>query len=130
VSETHDVWLHKASLENDTHGFIVLPKQFSEELVEKYASWLNKYLQPFKKGFDEFSGLKIPYLGHEDNAPDFRREYAEIEAAERERTKRIDKLAIDNEKAIKRYRYKERFSITVSVLVLIVIVLVLIIKNQ
>ena len=81
VGETHDVWLHKGSMEDDTHGVLVLTRSFSRELREKHASWVKERLQPLKKGVDEFTGLEIPYIGHEQRRAEFEKDYRALDAA-------------------------------------------------
>src|SRR5262245_2206219 len=57
------------SLNSDTHGLLVVPKSVAE-------AWnpLPEHLAPLELGFDYFGQIKVPYLFHEDWAPDFARE--------------------------------------------------------
>ena len=57
------------SLNSDTHGLLVVPKSVAE-------AWnpLPEHLTPLELGFDYFGQIKVPYLYHEDGAPDFARE--------------------------------------------------------
>ena len=121
VSETHDVWLHKGSMEDDTHGVLVLSRRFSWELMEKHASWVKERLQPLRRGVDEFTGLGIPYVGHEERAPEFEKEYRALEVAGRERNAEIRNLALESKAAVRKYRSKEIVLLVVAALILSVI---------
>jgi hypothetical protein len=57
------------SHDTDTHGLLVVP-------TAQAQAWgpLPGHLAPLRLGFDYFRQLQIPYLDHEDSAPDFARE--------------------------------------------------------
>ncbi len=57
------------TLGDDTHGLLVAP-------VASALAWvpLPEHLIPLQLGFDYFGKIKVPYLNHEDSAPDFARE--------------------------------------------------------
>jgi hypothetical protein len=57
------------SLESDTHGLLVAPRS-----VAKKWDPLPEHLAPLQLGFDYFGQIQVPYLHHEDSAPDFARE--------------------------------------------------------
>jgi len=54
------------SHDTDTHGLLVVP-------VATANAWgpLPEHLMPLQLGFDYFGQIKVPYLNHEDAAPDF-----------------------------------------------------------
>lgn len=54
------------SLDSDTHAVLIAP-------ALQAAGWdpLPEHLEPLRLGFDYFSGIKIPYLNHEEAAADF-----------------------------------------------------------
>lgn len=126
IGDTHDVWLHKRAMEDDTHGVLVLPKDHSDELVRNHASWVNNNLQALKKGVDEFSGLTITYVGHEDNAPGLANELRAREA----RDVRIRESYQQSEGAIRKFRYKSYMSLVIPGLIILVIAWLLILKYQ
>ena len=103
--KTHVVWLHKGSMEDDTHGILVLSKDQSDELEERHAVWVEQHLLPLRKGLDAFNGLDIPYYGHEDNAPGFGKERQTIDQA---RADRQAKVNADAEKFLARYEALEK----------------------
>ncbi|MDX1342660.1 MAG: hypothetical protein R3227_09915 [Reinekea sp.] len=78
--DTHEVWLHRASLEDDTHGFLVLTKSESKLLQDKYSQWTQQHLRAFKPGYDHFHNVDIPYLHHENRLKRFEQQYAKIAA--------------------------------------------------
>ena len=122
LSDTHEVWLHKASTENDTHGILVLSRSASRLLEEKHAPWVKDNLQRLVRGVDGFSGLEIPYLGHEERAREFDKAYRELASADEERNLQIQRLAADSEEAVRTYRKKQRIELAIAVLVLTVLV--------
>ncbi len=130
LRETHDVWLHKASMEDDTHGVLVLSRSFSRELAEKHASWVKESLQPLRRGIDEFTGLKIPYIGHERRKTEFEKEYRALEAARTEREAEVRKLALESTAAVRKYKLKQYVSLTIAVLVLSLIAWGLVLKHS
>jgi hypothetical protein len=67
---------------SDTHGLLVVSNECADELQTNFSHWLNDYLHPLELGVDHFSGLSIPYYGHEDNNPRLRVELEEIQQAE------------------------------------------------
>jgi hypothetical protein len=62
-------FLHKPSLDGDTHGLLVVPE--SDALA-----WgaVPDHLVPLALGHDYFNDLRVPYLNHETQAPDFDRQ--------------------------------------------------------
>ena len=105
LRDTHEVWAHKASLQDDTHGLLVLTKEQSDELKEHHTAWVEQHLFPLPLGVDQFSGVAIPYYGHEDNAPGFEGERQAIDHARNERNA---KIKADTEKYMDRYVAMER----------------------
>lgn len=65
-------FLLEPSLGSDTHGLLVVPQSTAD-------GWggIPDHLVPLDRGYDYFNRIRVPYLGHEDSAPDF--------AADRER---------------------------------------------
>jgi hypothetical protein len=57
------------TLDSDTHGVLVVPVAIARAWVP-----LPDHLIPLQLGFDYFGKIKVPYLNHEDSAPDFARE--------------------------------------------------------
>lgn len=78
VKDSHDVWLHKESLENDTHGFLITSKSQSRELQDNHADWVAKHLEPLTLGFDYFGEVEIPYLNHSELLASFSIETPEV----------------------------------------------------
>ena len=60
----------------DTHGFLVLTHAELEELHAHHGKWMDENLEPLRPGLDFFSGLEVPWYGHEGAAPDFLRRRA------------------------------------------------------
>ena len=130
VSETHDVWLHKDSMGDDTHGVLVLSRRFSRELTEKHPSWVKARMQPLVKGVDEFTGLEIPYIGDEQRGAEFEKEYRALEAARADREADIRRLALESTAAIRKHRRKHHVSLMIAVLLLTVITWGLLVKHS
>ena len=61
----------EADYEGDTHCFHVLRNDEAEDLARRHPTWMRKHLEVLVPGVDGFSGLDVPWLGHEDHAPDF-----------------------------------------------------------
>ncbi len=130
ISDTHSVWLHKNAMENDTHGILVLPNNHSEELKRNHAPWIESHLQALRKGVDEFSGLTIPYVGHEDNAPCLAGELRVLEANREARDIRIQQASQQSERATRQFRYKSYLSLVIPGLITLAIIWMLILKYQ
>lgn len=66
LKEHYAFLLLKPSLSGDTHGLLVTPHS-------SISAWghLPEHLVPLNLGHDYFNGIRVPYLGHEDAAPDF-----------------------------------------------------------
>lgn len=60
-----------ADADGDTHVFHVLRNDEAEDLARRHPQWMRKHLEALVPGVDGFSGLDVPWLGHEDHAPDF-----------------------------------------------------------
>jgi hypothetical protein len=64
---------------SDTHGALVLPHAMAADLRARHGKWMKKNLSTLD-GIDGFSGLAIPWLGHEDAAPEFTAKRQAMEA--------------------------------------------------
>src|SRR5215813_1488659 len=51
---------------SDAHGLLVVP----ESQMRAWGS-IPEHLEPLRFGFDYFNGINIPYLNHEDSAPNW-----------------------------------------------------------
>lgn len=60
-----------AEADGDTHCFFVFRNDEAEDLARRHPAWMRKHLEEMVPGVDGFSGLDVPWLGHEDHAPDF-----------------------------------------------------------
>ena len=130
LKDTHDVWLNKPFMEGDTHGFLVLTKSQSGELAEKHTGWVEQWLQPLNKGIDEFSGLKIPYLGHEERAAEFERAHRALEEAREARDAGVQVFADQAEDAIRKHKRSEYLGLAIAVLILVAIAWALMAKHS
>ncbi len=74
LREKYTFWLATEHLEDDTHYLLVLSNQVSDELKNKYTDFLDTKLTQLRLGFDYFNDIKVPYLGHENNNPNFEKE--------------------------------------------------------
>ncbi|AJQ96126.1 hypothetical protein [Gynuella sunshinyii] len=80
LKSSYEVWQHKDSLENDTHGFLLLTVEQSQYLQREYPEWTDTNLCLLEKGFDFFNDLNIPYFNHADDTL-FRQQYEAAVAA-------------------------------------------------
>ncbi len=80
LKDRYTVWRHADSTGSDTHGFLVLRNDESAELQRRHPKWVKKHLENLIPGIDGFSGLDIPWWGHEDHAPGFARERQAMDA--------------------------------------------------
>src|SRR5262245_54967184 len=64
------------SLDTDTHGLLVAP-------IATAKAWdtMPAHLTPLRLGFDYFHQIRIPYLNHENSAPDFARDSQRLKEA-------------------------------------------------
>ena len=80
LKDRYTFWRHSDSTGSDTHGFLVLRNDESAELQRRHPKWVKKYLETLIPGIDGFSGLDIPWWGHEDHAPGFARQRQAMDA--------------------------------------------------
>jgi uncharacterized protein (DUF433 family) len=66
LRERYSFFVHTPSLASDTHALLIADRA---EAVGWRA--LPSHLAPLDLGFDYFGGIRVPYLGHTDAAPDF-----------------------------------------------------------
>lgn len=71
LKDKYSFWLVEGRLGDDTHGLLILSHAVASQLQTEHADWLAETLVPMQLGFDYFNEIKVPYLGHEDNNPDF-----------------------------------------------------------
>ena len=71
LKDKYSFWLVEGRLGDDTHGLLILSHEVALQLQTEHAEWLAATLVPMQLGFDYFNEIKVPYLGHEDNNPDF-----------------------------------------------------------
>jgi hypothetical protein len=90
LKDRYAVFAQKESWDGDTHAFLVLPHAQAAELEQRHGAWMRAQLERLPDGIDHFSGIRIPWHGHEDAAPDFAREHAEVNEA-LEQTRRFVK---------------------------------------
>jgi hypothetical protein len=66
LRERYQFFVLKSSLGGDTHGLLVA-------VHDDVRGWtaVPDHLVPLELGHDYFSGIRVPYLNHEDAAPDF-----------------------------------------------------------
>jgi hypothetical protein len=74
---------------DDTHGFLVLTHADAAALKARHGKWMDRHLDAMTPGIDGFSGLDVPWLGHEGSAPDFAREHAALEARDDRRRAKL-----------------------------------------
>lgn len=71
LKDRYTFWRHADSAGSDTHGFLVLRNDEASELQQRHPKWVKKNLETLTPGVDGFSGLDIPWWGHEHHAPGF-----------------------------------------------------------
>lgn len=71
LKDKYSFWLVEGRLGDDTHGLLILSHEVALQLQTEHAEWLAATLVPMQLGFDYFNEIKVPYLGHEDNNPEF-----------------------------------------------------------
>lgn len=71
LKDKYSFWLVEGRLGDDTHGLLILSHEVALQLQAEHAEWLAATLVPMQLGFDYFNEIKVPYLGHEDNNPEF-----------------------------------------------------------
>lgn len=62
--------VQRDSLESDTHGLLLMPEAEWQGLDAAARARLDAGFAPLEPGIDGFSGLRVPYLGHEDEGAD------------------------------------------------------------
>lgn len=69
LKEHYRFFLVGTFFESDSHGLLVAP-------LSQVRAWaaLPEYLRELQLGYNYFSGMLVPYLNHEDSAPDFERD--------------------------------------------------------
>ncbi|MDH5180065.1 MAG: hypothetical protein OEZ39_13440 [Gammaproteobacteria bacterium] len=97
LKEKYTFWLHRETLEDDTHGLLVTSNALADELVKNHADWVDRNLVRLQLGHDYFNGLEIPYYGHENHNPDFQKEAEEFNEALAEYKEEFKK-AMENNK--------------------------------
>ena len=72
LEDRYEVFQEEDGWGSDTHGFLVLTHADAAALRARHRKWMDKVLKPLQPyGVDGFSGLDVPWYGHEDAAPDF-----------------------------------------------------------
>jgi len=71
LKDKYSFWLVEGRLGDDTHGLLILSHAVALQLQTEHTDWLAETLVPMQLGFDYFNEIKVPYLGHEDNNPEF-----------------------------------------------------------
>jgi hypothetical protein len=84
LKEKYVFFLRDGYQGNDTHGLLIVTKECAADLRGKYGTWLNKYFGELVPGIDNFSGLRVPYLGNENHNPNLRAELEAMHATEAE----------------------------------------------
>jgi hypothetical protein len=79
LKDRYTVLLDTASTDSDTHGVLVLPHAQAAALRQRHPKWMKANLEALSPGIDGFSGLKVPWYGHADAAPDFARQRAAMD---------------------------------------------------
>lgn len=64
-----------------TRGFLIVRVDEAAELARTHRKWLDRHFSTLTWGLDGFSGVDVPWLGHEDAAPDFAAKRAAADAA-------------------------------------------------
>jgi hypothetical protein len=67
---------------DDTHGLLIVPIDCVPVMRGKHGDWFSENFGELERGTDHFSGLRIPYFGHENNNPQLREELDAMQAAE------------------------------------------------
>jgi hypothetical protein len=70
LAPEYRILVQRDSLESDTHGFWLAPAQELAALDGPARARLDAQFAPLQPGIDEFSGLEVPYLGHEERNPE------------------------------------------------------------
>lgn len=81
LKDRYEVFLEADSQQSDTHGVLVLPHAQAEVLRQRHAQWMKNALEELQPGLDGFSGLQVPWVGHEDAAPEFAAKRAKMDAS-------------------------------------------------
>lgn len=71
LKDKYSFWLVEGRLGDDTHGVLILSHEVALQLQTEHPEWLAAMLVPMQLGFDYFNEIKVPYLGHENNNPEF-----------------------------------------------------------
>lgn len=79
LKEEYTFFLRNGFEASDTHGLLVVSNESSKVLRETYDDWLNQNFKKHVQGFDQFSGLRIPYYGNENNNPQLESELVELD---------------------------------------------------
>lgn len=93
LKDRYTVWMHADSQGSDTHGFLVLRNDESAELQRLHPKWVKQTLQALSPGIDGFSGLDIPWWGHEDHASGFAQKRAAMDANTERQKARVRAMA-------------------------------------
>ncbi|MFY2763561.1 hypothetical protein [Arenimonas sp. MALMAid1274] len=91
--------LRDANCCGDTHGFLLLSHEEAADLTSRFPKWKRKHLDTMTPGVDGFSGLDVPWYGHEAHAPKFTQERARLDAESarvRERSHRFAQAVADD----------------------------------
>lgn len=80
LKDRYVVFCERDSMASDTHGFLVLTHEDAAALRQRHGKWMDRHLESPEPGVDGFSGLKVPWLGHEAAAPGFARKRAKMDA--------------------------------------------------
>lgn len=81
LEEKYTFFLREGFESEEIQGLLVVTKDSAFDLERNSGEWLKENFIALELGLDQFSGLKIPYLGNESNNPNLERELQEIHEA-------------------------------------------------
>ena len=70
LAPDYRILVQRESLGGDTHGFLLLAQTAWETADAATRARLDADFEALEPGIDAFSGLAVPYLGHDDRNPD------------------------------------------------------------
>ncbi|MEM7319235.1 MAG: hypothetical protein AAF408_09470 [Pseudomonadota bacterium] len=79
LRDSHDFWTLPYMTDADSHPFLVTTKQETTEIRTAHAKIYASYLESFQPGRDPYTGIEVPYIGHETANPAFERQYQAID---------------------------------------------------
>jgi hypothetical protein len=82
---------------DDTHGLLIVPVDCVPVMRSQHGAWFNDNFSELERGIDHFSGLRIPYVGHENNNPNLKEEVEALRAREAEFAAQLERSpAVNN----------------------------------